>query len=343
MPRLLAVVVLVFFAGCGGCGKSNNNPPADAAVPDAPSDVTCATLPPIASGTCAVTAGGTTTVIEGNVLTPTTVYHGGQVAFDSTGHITCTGCNCAQGGETTITCPDGVISPGLINTHDHITFTENLPYTDDRRALRASPAVARRARRPQEDSGAGQRDRRSGALGRAAVLDGRRDVDRRLGRPDGPAPQPRSGREHGRPHQARRRLRHVPARRLEAARGAPGLQLRRHRRHRRLARVDRFVRAAHLRRHRRDRAQRVPVPELCQLRHDDARRLEQPRIAEDVDDPRRRSDAGRLRRDGGRRHRRSSGRRARTSRSTATPRASRLRRRSASTSRSAPTGCRPAR
>ena len=29
-----------------------------------------------------------------------------------------------------ITCPDGAISPGLINTHDHITFTQNPPYTD---------------------------------------------------------------------------------------------------------------------------------------------------------------------------------------------------------------------
>jgi len=132
MPRALAVAVvaLVFFAGCGGCGSNNNNnKPIDAPVPDAPSDVTCATLPPVSSGTCSVTAGNATTVLEGNVLTPTTVYHGGQVAFDSSGHITCTGCNCAQGGETTISCPDGVISPGLINTHDHITFTENLPYT----------------------------------------------------------------------------------------------------------------------------------------------------------------------------------------------------------------------
>ncbi len=29
-----------------------------------------------------------------------------------------------------ITCPDAAISPGLINTHDHITFTQNQPYTD---------------------------------------------------------------------------------------------------------------------------------------------------------------------------------------------------------------------
>src|SRR5207237_9202705 len=29
-----------------------------------------------------------------------------------------------------MSCRDGAISPGLINTHDHITFTQDQPYTD---------------------------------------------------------------------------------------------------------------------------------------------------------------------------------------------------------------------
>ena len=96
-----------------------------------PANVLCETLPATTSGgTCDVAAGGTSMLIKGNVLTPDTVYTGGQVAVDDTGHITCVGCDCAAGGETTITCPDGVVSPGLINTHDHITYTQNLPYTD---------------------------------------------------------------------------------------------------------------------------------------------------------------------------------------------------------------------
>ena len=96
-----------------------------------PASVTCETLPATTSGgTCDVVAGGTSRLIKGNVLTPDTVYIGGQVAVDDTGHITCVGCDCAVGGETTITCPDGVVSPGLINTHDHITYTQNLPYVD---------------------------------------------------------------------------------------------------------------------------------------------------------------------------------------------------------------------
>ncbi len=129
----LAVLLLIFVSGCGGCGGDDHpQMQVDAGpTPDAPpANVVCEQLPPVSSGTCEVTAGGTTMVIKGNVLTPETVYEGGQVAVDPTGHITCVGCDCAQGGETVISCPDGVVSPGLINTHDHITYTQNQPYTD---------------------------------------------------------------------------------------------------------------------------------------------------------------------------------------------------------------------
>jgi large repetitive protein len=128
----LAVLALIFVAGCGGCGGDDHQTPTDGPAADAPpASVVCETLAPTTSGgTCDVAAGGTSMLIKGNVLTPDTVYTGGQVAVDDTGHITCVGCDCAAGGETTITCPDGVISPGLINTHDHITYTQNLPYTD---------------------------------------------------------------------------------------------------------------------------------------------------------------------------------------------------------------------
>jgi hypothetical protein len=138
MRRSLAVVTfalsLIVAAGCGD--DSNGKPPdagRDAGVePDGmtATEVVCETLPPTTSGaTCETTPGGDTKLLKGIVLTPTTVYRGGQVAVDATGQITCVGCDCAAGGETVITCPDGAISPGLINTHDHITFTQNQPYT----------------------------------------------------------------------------------------------------------------------------------------------------------------------------------------------------------------------
>jgi cytosine/adenosine deaminase-related metal-dependent hydrolase len=99
-------------------------------------------LPPLGSGTCAVTAGSTTKLIEGEVLTPSAVYHGGQVEVSSTGTITCVGCNCAAGGETVISCPGASISPGLINAHDHISYVNDVPPTpsttryDDRQQWR---------------------------------------------------------------------------------------------------------------------------------------------------------------------------------------------------------------
>jgi large repetitive protein len=126
--RLFVVAALVL----GACGGRDHHDPDASPPPDAmqPTDVTCETLAPT-TNTCDVTAGGDTKLFKGTVLTPTTVYHGGQVAVDTGGQITCVGCNCAAGGETTIVCGDAVISPGLINTHDHITFTQNMPYTDD--------------------------------------------------------------------------------------------------------------------------------------------------------------------------------------------------------------------
>src|SRR5437868_600832 len=116
MPRIITVFALamsVMASGCGGCGRGDDQQNADANTADAPPEmVLCETLQPVASGTCSETTGGTATLIKGNVLTPTTAYTGGQVAIDMTGHITCVGCDCAQGGETILTCPDAVISPG---------------------------------------------------------------------------------------------------------------------------------------------------------------------------------------------------------------------------------------
>lgn len=138
MRRALVVLSLIvsFGSGCSGCDDGDNPQNPDATIPDAPPDgpqteeVLCETLPPNPSGaTCEVSGTGTTKLLKGIVLTPATVFLGGQVAVDAAGTITCVGCDCATGNETVITCPDGAISPGLINTHDHITFTQNSPYT----------------------------------------------------------------------------------------------------------------------------------------------------------------------------------------------------------------------
>ncbi len=89
-------------------------------------------IPPVANGTCAVTPGDASKLLLGTVLVPGTVYRNGQVLVDAAGKITCVGCACAAQAATAtrIACPAGVISPALINTHDHITFTQNNPYTN---------------------------------------------------------------------------------------------------------------------------------------------------------------------------------------------------------------------
>ncbi|MEZ4430495.1 MAG: hypothetical protein R3A51_22695, partial [Nannocystaceae bacterium] len=85
-------------------------------------------LVPPAEGTCEVTqpgAGGL--LLRGAVLTPGTIYSGGAVKVNSAGIIECVGCDCEAGNAAVVDCADGVISPGLINTHDHITFANNKP------------------------------------------------------------------------------------------------------------------------------------------------------------------------------------------------------------------------
>ncbi len=104
----------------------------DCQLPGGPVVTVCQTLAPLPGGeTCQVTAGSASKLITGDILTPGEVFKGGQVLIDAAGVIQCTGCNCAElgAGATQISCPTGVVSPGLINTHDHITFTQNSPYT----------------------------------------------------------------------------------------------------------------------------------------------------------------------------------------------------------------------
>ncbi len=133
----MRIWLFVILAACGGKSASTiDGPPADIGgdgpyVPPPPPPgatvMQCATLPALPSGTCAVTAGGATHVVEGNVLTPSTIFIGGQVAYGADGKISCVGCACAQAGDTVISCPNASISPGLINTHEHITYAQNQP------------------------------------------------------------------------------------------------------------------------------------------------------------------------------------------------------------------------
>jgi hypothetical protein len=94
--------------------------------------VECGMLPPPAAGTCEVTSVGTSGVIlRGNVLAPGETLHGGSVLITSAGIIACVACDCSgepdAADASVVTCADAVISPGLINPHDHITYANNYP------------------------------------------------------------------------------------------------------------------------------------------------------------------------------------------------------------------------
>jgi cytosine/adenosine deaminase-related metal-dependent hydrolase len=71
-------------------------------------------------------------VIEATVLTPSGVEPHGSVRVGADGRIVCVGIACGlhAGDVSIIRCPADVLSPGLINTHDHIDFAGVAPRPD---------------------------------------------------------------------------------------------------------------------------------------------------------------------------------------------------------------------
>jgi large repetitive protein len=162
MPSFRLRYATLFFAlvfgltGCGGCGDDEPGDPdsrnPDAANPDAPDTdamepdagpdampdampaaiVQCTTpLPAPTTGECDVTTGtGTAVVLQGTVLGLGTTYFDGAVVYDGN-LITYVGCDPSGAPgfatATRINCGDNVISPGIINAHDHITYDNRAP------------------------------------------------------------------------------------------------------------------------------------------------------------------------------------------------------------------------
>ncbi len=84
--------------------------------------------------TCTVTKTGTANkVIRGTVLAPNETFRDGEVLVSEEGTILCTGCDCSTNAgfasASIVECKTGVISPGMINPHDHITYVNNPPLT----------------------------------------------------------------------------------------------------------------------------------------------------------------------------------------------------------------------
>jgi len=84
-------------------------------------------------GPCAVTNKGTAgLLIQGTLLAPDGVIQG-EVLVDGSGKIACAGASCASAAgyaqASTLACPGGVVSPGLINGHDHTEYATRGPIT----------------------------------------------------------------------------------------------------------------------------------------------------------------------------------------------------------------------
>lgn len=120
-------------------GETGDTGP-DLTVGDPNSDVvveTCVTsVPAPASGElCSVSGDAATAthlLVQGRVLGVDQIYENGEVLIElgDNGLIECSGCECgdsAPATTVTLSCPEGAISPGLVNAHDHIRYATDGP------------------------------------------------------------------------------------------------------------------------------------------------------------------------------------------------------------------------
>jgi large repetitive protein len=81
--------------------------------------------------TCSFTAGGGATLIRGDIITPDGLMKNGHVLIGSDGKITCASCDCSSdsnfSGASVVACASGLVSPGLINAHEHLGQGEGSP------------------------------------------------------------------------------------------------------------------------------------------------------------------------------------------------------------------------
>lgn len=82
-----------------------------------------------ASGTCRVTPGGDTLRIRADIMTPDGRLLGGELVIDAQGNISCVACDCSAEaqGATVFECPKALVTPGLINPHDHLGWSQHPP------------------------------------------------------------------------------------------------------------------------------------------------------------------------------------------------------------------------
>ena len=93
---------------------------------NAPEIVSCTPLAITGTNTCDRKGNGSRIVLQGDILGLSKTWKGGSVVVEGN-HITYVGCDPDLSNATVITCPNAVISPGLINGHEHVTFSNGQP------------------------------------------------------------------------------------------------------------------------------------------------------------------------------------------------------------------------
>ncbi len=144
LGSLVALMLPVAFVACSssnpsGSGNGSDGGSGDDTLPDGGVVAADGATPPTGDGAapgdglCSVTSKGTSgLVLSGTLLLgagPTV----GELFIGAAGTITCAAASCSAttgyAAATKIACPNGVISPSLVNTHDHTEYATRGPET----------------------------------------------------------------------------------------------------------------------------------------------------------------------------------------------------------------------
>jgi imidazolonepropionase-like amidohydrolase len=131
MARRRPIPLLLLVAACSH--PSANNMGTDAGTsPDAGSpDTQHCSNAPVTGDACAYTAGSDALLVRASIAAPTGILENGELLIGSDGKILCAACDCSAHAEaataSVIACPNALVTASLINTHDHITYTDAPP------------------------------------------------------------------------------------------------------------------------------------------------------------------------------------------------------------------------
>ena len=132
-------LVLVALAGCNSTKiRLNHSPDGRSNISEVrshkevePTIFFCRDINISSTEACSVKRNGDHLLILGNIATPDGIYKGGDILISPSGIIQSVGCNNIDDlkdvSPTIISCPSGIVSPGLINSHDHLTYNQNAP------------------------------------------------------------------------------------------------------------------------------------------------------------------------------------------------------------------------